>query len=212
MTPASDSTLNRIAAAGLLAGAGFGLGGTLVRSPDLQASLWAIDSVALVVATSLLTLKYFRAGSEIVSAGFLVFAIGEGAALRHCGRARGQCTRLCSGDGSVGRRPADDKCGTATLELAAPAGRCSRLLVCDHGRPDLCWRSAAAHLVTTAVFRLSFFRGDLAGMGLEAAARGGGTARWLVAARRSAATGDRCRMSGVQVSRWLRALKPGGAP
>ena len=81
MTPASDRTLNRIAAAGLLAGAGFGLGGTLVRSPDLQASLWAIDGVALVIATSLLTLKYSRAGSEIVSAGFLVFAIGEGVLL-----------------------------------------------------------------------------------------------------------------------------------
>ena len=81
MTSASDSTLNRIAAAGLLAGAGFGLGGTLVTSPDLQASLWAIDGVALVIATSLLTLKYSRAGSEIVSAGFLVFAIGEGVLL-----------------------------------------------------------------------------------------------------------------------------------
>jgi hypothetical protein len=81
MTPGSDITLNRIAAGGLLVGAGFGLAGTLVTSPELQASLWAIDSVALVVATSLLTLKYFRAGSEIVSAGFLVFAIGEGVLL-----------------------------------------------------------------------------------------------------------------------------------
>jgi hypothetical protein len=81
MTSSSDSTLNRIAAGGLLVGAGFGLAGTLVTSPNLQASLWAIDSVALVIATSLLTLKYFRAGSEFVSAGFLVFAIGEGVLL-----------------------------------------------------------------------------------------------------------------------------------
>ena len=81
MTSASDRTLNRIAAAGLLVGAGFGLAGTLVTSPNLQASLWAIDSVALVIATSLLTLKYFRAESELVSAGFLVFAIGEGVLL-----------------------------------------------------------------------------------------------------------------------------------
>jgi hypothetical protein len=81
MTSASDRTLNRIAAAGLLVGAGFGLAGTLVSSPNLQASLWAIDSVALVIATSLLTLKYFRAESELVSAGFLVFAIGEGVLL-----------------------------------------------------------------------------------------------------------------------------------
>jgi hypothetical protein len=81
MTSASDRTLNRIAAVGLLVGAGFGLAGTLVTSPNLQASLWTIDSVALVIATSLLTLKYFRAESELVSAGFLVFAIGEGVLL-----------------------------------------------------------------------------------------------------------------------------------
>lgn len=62
-------------------GAGFGLAGTLVASPDLQASLWAIDSVALVIATSMLALKYFRAGADIVAAGFLVFAIGEGVLL-----------------------------------------------------------------------------------------------------------------------------------
>jgi len=37
--------------------------------------------VGLVVATSLLTLKFFRAGADIVAAGFLVFAIGEGVLL-----------------------------------------------------------------------------------------------------------------------------------
>jgi len=81
MTSGSERTLNRIAAVGLLVGAGFGLAGTLVTSPHVQASLWAIDSVALVAATSLLTLKYFRAGADLVSAGFLVFAIGEGVLL-----------------------------------------------------------------------------------------------------------------------------------
>jgi hypothetical protein len=81
MTSGSERTLNRIAAVGLLVGAGFGLAGTLVTSPDLQASLWAIDSVALVIASSLLALKYFRAGGDLVAAGFLVFAIGEGVLL-----------------------------------------------------------------------------------------------------------------------------------
>jgi hypothetical protein len=81
MTASSGSMLNRIAAAGLLVGASFGLAGTLVASPELQASLWAIDSVGLVVATSILTLKYLRAGAELVAAGFLVFAIGEGVLL-----------------------------------------------------------------------------------------------------------------------------------
>jgi hypothetical protein len=81
MTAISVRTLNRIAAAGLLVGAAFGLAGTLVTSPELQASLWAIDSVGLVVGTSLLTLKYLRAGLEVVASGFLVFAIGEGLVL-----------------------------------------------------------------------------------------------------------------------------------
>jgi hypothetical protein len=81
MASSAERTLNRIAALGLLIGAGLGLAGTLVTSPWVQASLWAIDSVALVVATSLLALKYFRAGADLVAAGFLVFAIGEGVLL-----------------------------------------------------------------------------------------------------------------------------------
>jgi hypothetical protein len=81
VTGTSRITLDRIAAAGLLVGAVFGLAGTLVRSPELQASLWAIDSVGLVIASGLLTLKYLRAGAELVAAGFLVFAIGEGVLL-----------------------------------------------------------------------------------------------------------------------------------
>jgi hypothetical protein len=81
MSPSPSRTLDRIAAGGLLVGAVFGLAGTLVASTALQASLWAIDSVALVVATTLLAVKYFRAGVDFVAAGFLVFAIGEGVLL-----------------------------------------------------------------------------------------------------------------------------------
>ena len=73
--------LDRIAALGLLVGAAFGLAGTLVASPQVQACLWAIDSVGLVVATSLLAIRYFRTGEDIVAGGFLVFAIGEGVLL-----------------------------------------------------------------------------------------------------------------------------------
>ena len=77
----SERTLDRIAALGLFVGAAFGLAGTLVSSPRVQASLWAIDSLGLVVATSLLSLKYFRAGADVMAGGFLVFAIGEGVLL-----------------------------------------------------------------------------------------------------------------------------------
>lgn len=81
MSTAPVRTLDRVAAVGLLVGAAFGLAGTLVGSPTVQASLWAIDSVGLVIAASLLTLKYYRAGCDIVAGGFLVFAIGEGVLL-----------------------------------------------------------------------------------------------------------------------------------
>lgn len=74
---ASDRTKNLVASVGLAFGAVFGLAGTLVTEPNLQATLWAIDSCGLVLACALLTLKFFRKGNDFVAAGFLVFAIGE---------------------------------------------------------------------------------------------------------------------------------------
>jgi hypothetical protein len=76
-----DLLAARIAAGGLVLGSVFGLAGTFVASPTHQATLWAIDAVALVVAAALLTLIFLRTGAVIVAAGFLVFAIGEGVLL-----------------------------------------------------------------------------------------------------------------------------------
>jgi hypothetical protein len=69
--------LNIAAAIGLALGAVFGLAGTMVKQSNLQNISWGIDSVGLVMATSLLTLKFFRKGNDFVAAGFLVFAIGK---------------------------------------------------------------------------------------------------------------------------------------
>lgn len=69
--------LNTIAAIGLAVGAALGMAGTLVTQANLQNTLWAIDSIGLVMATALLTLKFLRKGNDFVAAGFLVFAIGE---------------------------------------------------------------------------------------------------------------------------------------
>ena len=70
-----------VAAVGLALGGVFGLIGTVVTEQNVRAVSWAIDSVGLVVATSLLAMRFFRKGNDCVAAGFLVFAIGEGVML-----------------------------------------------------------------------------------------------------------------------------------
>lgn len=69
--------LNLIAALGLALGAIFGLLGSIVTSQTTRAISWEIDSVGLIVATVLLTLKYLQQNKIFLAAGFLVFAIGE---------------------------------------------------------------------------------------------------------------------------------------
>ena len=54
-----------------------GVGRDHVGQPHLQQILWAIDSAGLVMATSLLSMKFFRKGNDLVAAGFLGFALGE---------------------------------------------------------------------------------------------------------------------------------------
>lgn len=77
MSMARPRTLDVIAAVGLAIGGLFGLAGTFVGRADLRQAFWAIDGVALVVATALLTVKYLRQGNDWLAAGFLVFVVGE---------------------------------------------------------------------------------------------------------------------------------------
>jgi hypothetical protein len=77
MLSTSHGRLNILAVIGLALGAIFGMAGTIVTQPNLQNTLWAIDSVGLIMATALMTLKFFRKGNDLVAAGFLLFAIGE---------------------------------------------------------------------------------------------------------------------------------------
>jgi hypothetical protein len=73
----SKNPINIVAALGLALGAVFGMAGTFVAQPNLQALLWAIDGAGLVMAAALLALKYSRMGHDVVAAGFLVFAVAE---------------------------------------------------------------------------------------------------------------------------------------
>jgi len=75
------SSINAIAVIGLALGGALGLAGAMVPQPNIQAVLWAIDASGLVMAAAVLALKYFRAGNDIVAAGFFIFAIGEGVLL-----------------------------------------------------------------------------------------------------------------------------------
>jgi hypothetical protein len=53
------------------------MAGTFVPSASLRGLAWGIDGIALVMASALLTLRFFRSGQDVVAAGFLLFAIGE---------------------------------------------------------------------------------------------------------------------------------------
>ncbi len=72
---------NIIAASGLVLGGVLGIVGTMVTQQNLRSIAWAVDGTALVVATCLLAIRYFRKGNDCVAAGFLVYAIGEGVML-----------------------------------------------------------------------------------------------------------------------------------
>jgi len=71
------STSDIVVTCGLAAGAIFGLAGTVVPTPELRQLCWLVDGLGVVVATTLLALRYFRSGEDMVAAGFLVFAMGE---------------------------------------------------------------------------------------------------------------------------------------
>ena len=74
----SDSRLRLIAASGLVIGAVLGMAGTFAPSASLRGLAWGLDGIALIVAAALLTIHHVRRGNEVVAAGFLVFAVGEG--------------------------------------------------------------------------------------------------------------------------------------
>jgi hypothetical protein len=63
---------------GLILGATFGIGGTFVSSDALRQVCWLIDGLGVIVATTLLAVRFLRSGDDTVAAGFLVFALGEG--------------------------------------------------------------------------------------------------------------------------------------
>jgi hypothetical protein len=74
----NDKTLKALASVGLAFGGALGLAGTFAPSASIRGLAWGIDGAALVMASALLTVHFYKLGQEIVAAGFLVFAVGEG--------------------------------------------------------------------------------------------------------------------------------------
>jgi hypothetical protein len=72
-----EERLHIVAAAALVIGALFGMGGSFAPSAELRGLAWGIDGVALVVASALLGLHHLRRGDTQLAAGFLVFFAGE---------------------------------------------------------------------------------------------------------------------------------------
>ena len=53
------------------------MAGSFAPSDLLRSLLWGLDGIGLIVAGALLVVYYFRKGYDAVSAGFLIFTIGE---------------------------------------------------------------------------------------------------------------------------------------
>ena len=73
------------AVAGLFVGGILGMAGSFISSPSLRSLAWGVDGVGLILATSLLTIHYFRKELDVTAGGFLIFAIGEGLILSSSG-------------------------------------------------------------------------------------------------------------------------------
>src|SRR5689334_11293519 len=73
----SDRTLKIVVSIGLAAGGVLGMAGTFAPTASLRGLLWGIDGVGLIMATTLLTVTFYRRGEDVAAAGFLVFGIGE---------------------------------------------------------------------------------------------------------------------------------------
>jgi hypothetical protein len=73
----SEQMSRLISSGGLVVGSVLGVAGTFVSFASVRGLLWGLDGIALVVATALLTIHYYRRGNDVVSAGFLVFVVGQ---------------------------------------------------------------------------------------------------------------------------------------
>lgn len=73
--------LRLLAALGLGVGGALGMAGSFAPTDALRGLAWGIDGVSLVIASAILVIIQLRNGRDLLAAGFLVFAIGQGLVL-----------------------------------------------------------------------------------------------------------------------------------
>lgn len=71
----------------LVAGALLGMGGSFVPSASWRSLAWGLDGIALVIASALLAVHFFRHRHDLVAAGFLVFLAGQALVVSGAGMA-----------------------------------------------------------------------------------------------------------------------------
>lgn len=54
------------------------MAGSFAPSDALRGLAWGIDGVSLVIASALLAVHFFRRDEDVVAAGYIVFAVGQG--------------------------------------------------------------------------------------------------------------------------------------
>jgi hypothetical protein len=74
----SQKIQRMLAAVSLAVGAALGMAGTFAQSDALRGLLWGIDGISLVIASSILAVIQIRDSRDLLAAGFMVFAIGQG--------------------------------------------------------------------------------------------------------------------------------------
>lgn len=71
-------SLKLLACVGLGLGGLLGMAGSFAPSDALRGLAWGIDGVSLVIASALLSVLFYRKGEDLVAAGYIVFAVGQG--------------------------------------------------------------------------------------------------------------------------------------
>jgi hypothetical protein len=77
-TQSNPRSLKLLASVGLGLGGLLGMAGSFAPSDALRGLAWGIDGVSLVVASALLSVLFYRKGEDMVAAGYIVFAVGQG--------------------------------------------------------------------------------------------------------------------------------------